>query len=154
MMIINYEFCNVYFGAGEYSKANTYLNKILNEHVDVRNDLQCFSRILSMIIHFELGHADLLEYVVQSTHRFLLKRKRLYKFESIVLHFIRKELPVINTQKQLINAFKKLKTEIIAATKNPFEKTVFDYFDFISWLESKIENRSFAEVVREKTLVH
>ena len=52
--------------------------------------------------------------------------------------------------KKIIEAFKKLKTEIENITKNPFEKQAIDYFDFISWIESKIENRSFAEIVKEK----
>ncbi len=39
--------------------------------------------------------------------------------------------------------FKKLKTD-------PYEKGAFEYFDFISWLESKIENRPFAEIIKEK----
>lgn len=36
--------------------------------------------------------------------------------------------------------------------KIPYESKALEYFDFVSWLESKIENRPFAEVVREKCL--
>ena len=34
--------------------------------------------------------------------------------------------------------------------KNKFEKRAFLYFDIISWLESKIENRSVQEIIKEK----
>ncbi len=34
--------------------------------------------------------------------------------------------------------------------KEPFEAKFLDDFDFISWLESKIENRPFANIIREK----
>ena len=34
--------------------------------------------------------------------------------------------------------------------KDPFEETVSKYFDFISWLESKIENIPFEQVIRSK----
>lgn len=151
-MILYYEFCNAYFGAGKYSKANAYLNKILNEPVDIGNDIQCFSRILNIIIHFELGHETLVEYLVKSTYQFLYKRKRLYKFETIVLLFIREKLPKIHSQKELLFAFKKLKEELEEVVKDPFEKRALDYFDFISWVESKIENRPFAEVLRRKQI--
>ena len=33
---------------------------------------------------------------------------------------------------------------------NKFEKRAFLYFDIISWLESKIENRSVQLIIKEK----
>ena len=53
-------------------------------------------------------------------------------------------------QKDLISRFKDLKSEMIEIAKDPFEKTAFEYFDIISWLNSKIEKRSFAEIIKEK----
>lgn len=144
----------VYFGAGNYVATNIWLNKIINEEVDIRSDYHCFAKILKLITYFELNNQDLLEYAVKSTYRFLDKRKRLYQFETLVLDFIRKKMPKINSQKKLIDAFASLKKSIEKIIKDPFEKKALDYFDFISWLESKIKNRSFAEIVKEKALVH
>ena len=59
---------------------------------------------------------------------------------------------MISKEKQIL-AFRKLKTELEEIVKDPFEKRALEYFDFISWLESKIDNRPFAEVVREKAKV-
>ncbi len=149
--ILYHNIFQIYFGAGQYSKAIGYLNKILNDTtIDLRNDILCFARILNLITHFELRHMNLLEYVVKSTYYFLNKRKRLYKFETSVLDFIRKKLPKVITEKELIKAFKELKTEFEEITKDAFEKKALEYFDFISWLESKIEGRPFAEIVKKK----
>ena len=46
--------------------------------------------------------------------------------------------------------FKELKTDLLNITKNQFEAKVMDHFDFISWLESKIENKPFVEILKEK----
>src|SRR5439155_27309205 len=105
--------------------------------------------ILNLIVHYELGNEDILPYIVKSTYRFLYNRNRLYKFENSVLGFIAKKLPHITTGQEITEAFKKLKAELQEITKDPFEKRALEYFDFISWLESKIENRPFAEIVRE-----
>ncbi|MBI4931145.1 MAG: hypothetical protein HY841_10305 [Bacteroidetes bacterium] len=88
--------------------------------------------------------------LVRSTYRFLLKRNRLYKFEECILNFIRKKLSKIHSQKELLHSFSELKKEITQIMKDPFERGIIQDFDFVSWLESKIENRSFAEIVREK----
>ena len=140
-----------YFGIEDYSNAVKWLNKIINDIAsDVRTDINCFARILYLITHYELGNAELLEYIVKSTYRFLYKRNRLYRFETCVLNFIKKSLPKANTQQKLINSFEDLKQELEDVTKEPLEKKALEYFDFISWLESKIENRPFAEIVKEK----
>ncbi|MCE2504749.1 MAG: hypothetical protein J4G05_11960 [Chlorobi bacterium] len=34
---------------------------------------------------------------------------------------------------------------------DPYESRVFRFFDLRSWLQSKIEGRDFAEIVREKS---
>ena len=149
--ILNYNVSCTYFGAKNYSAANKYLNRILNDtHIDLRSDIQCFSRILSLLIHYEMGNADLLSYLIRSTYRYLYKRKHLYKFETIVLQFIRNKIPKLDSKKELMHAFEELKKEIVKISKDPFERTALEYFDFISWLESKISGRSFAEIVREK----
>lgn len=153
-LLLKYNICSVYVGSECYIDANTWLNEILNDSsTDLRSDIYSFSRILHLIVHFELGNEELLEYAVKSTYRFLYKRKRIYKIETGILNFIGKKLPKIKSQQDLMEAFKELRAELIEILKDPFEKKALDYFDFISWLNSKIENRSFAEIVKEKTLM-
>ncbi len=150
-MILYYNISYIYFGSQNYRQALNYLNKIINDSVtDVRSDIHCFARILNLLVHFELDNKNLLEYIVKSTHRFLYKRNRLYKVENSILNFIKNKLPKAITQNKLIQAFKELKTEMEEIMKDPFERKTLEYFDFISWLESKIESRPFTEIVREK----
>ena len=47
---------------------------LINDGSNQRNDFVCFTRILNFITHFELNNADMLEYTVKSTYRFLYKR--------------------------------------------------------------------------------
>ncbi len=35
-------------------------------------------------------------------------------------------------------------------SEDPFENRLLELFDFISWVESKIENRSFGDIIRKK----
>lgn len=146
-----YNMACILFGVKNYTAANNYLNKIINANDrDSRSDVYCFARIIQLIVQIELEHLSLVEYMVKSTYRFLHKRKKLYKFETLILGFIKKKLPAIKNRADLILAYKDLKTEISNVIMRPSEKNVSDYFDFVSWLESKIENRPFADIVQEK----
>jgi hypothetical protein len=140
-----------YFGTAEYSKALGIINKLLNDYQkELRYDIQSAVRILNLILHFELDNTRLLEYNAVSTYRFLYKSKRLYKMENIVLQFIRKKMPRIHNEKQQIQAFTELRQDFIEIANDEYESKAFEYFDYISWLDSKIEKKSFAEVVKEK----
>ena len=138
-----------YMGVTDFKNALKWINKILNSKVPVVEDIHCFARIINLVIHFEMGNEEHLEYITRSTYRYLYKRKRLYKVESCIIDFMRKT-ERLNSQKEFMSAFKKLQEELIRLSSDPFESRAFEYFDFISWLESKIENRPFAEIVKQK----
>ena len=116
-------------------------------------DIQSAVRILNLILHYELGNSSLLEYNAISAYRFLYKSKRLYKLENIVLNFIRKKMHHIYTPKDEIEAFIELRKEFIELSEDPYEKKAFEYFDYISWLDSRIEKKSFEEIVKNKFLL-
>ncbi len=150
-LVLYYGIFYIYFGVSEYHNARNYLNKIINDSaVALRSDLYCMARIVLLLVHYELGNEELLGYLEKSAHRYLDKKERLYKVETSILDFMRKEILKVINPKGKIQVFKELKTEMEEIMKDPYEKKSLEYFDFISWLESKIEKRPFAEIVREK----
>ncbi len=143
-----FQYFYIYFGIGDYNKALDYLNLWLNLPRSIeRQDLQSLARILNLIVHFELGNTMLLEYLFRSTYRFLRKRNRMYDFEKRVLAFI-KDSNKIRSSRELRDAFSKLKNDFEELSKIPSEKVMFQYFDFIAWLESKTSNEPFSSVVK------
>ena len=144
-----FQYFYIYFGIGDYDKALEYLNHWLNLPRSIeRQDLQSLARILNLMIHFEMGNQMLLEYLLRATYRFLRSRNRVHEFERLVLHFIR-ESGKFRSAKELRAGFIQLKKDFEALAEIPSEKVMFQYFDFIAWVDSKIRNISFAEVVRE-----
>lgn len=148
---MNYRIAHLYFGLKNYRKANYYLNKILNmEEIDLRSDIQCFALIISLMVHYEMGNYDLLHYTIKSNFRYLQKKNRLYKFETLLLEFFKKHIAGLSSQKDVIAEFKSLRQNIEKVIKDPLEKNALTYFDILSWIDSKIEKRPFAEIVKEK----
>jgi hypothetical protein len=147
---INYSLSYIYLGLDNCEKALEYINKILDDRYgSTRIDLLSFANILNLIVHYELNSTELLPYIIKNTYRFLLGRKELYNVEREILSFIRRA-PDLLTKKQQINAFRDLRENIIRITKDPYERIALDYFDFISWLESKIEGKKFSDIVKGK----
>ncbi|KAA3632201.1 MAG: hypothetical protein DWQ02_15110 [Bacteroidetes bacterium] len=145
-----YNLAYLYFGAGNFDKALDWINRLLQQPgLKARQDIHSFSRLLNLIIHYELGNDELLEYIVKSTSRFLSGRKRLFKVEAIMLKLMR-QYPNWITGEEKANGFSKLVKELKALQQDEFEQKAFAYFDFISWMESKITGKSFAEIINQK----
>lgn len=143
-----FQYFYIYFGIGDYDKALEYLNEWLNLPRSIeRQDLQSLARVLNLIIHFEMNNTILLDNLLRSTYRFLRKRNRMYKLEKGVLTFI-KEANRTASSRDLKVAFINLKNSFEVLAKDPSEKVMFQYFDFIAWLDSKINNESFAAAVK------
>ena len=148
ILIFYYKIACMYFSSGDNESAIDYLNKIINFKGSLREDLQCYARLLNLIVHYELGHYNLLEYLVKSVYRFLAKMEDLNTVQLEILKFLRKALTTLpeNMEGLLIQ----LKNRFIELQGSPHENRSFLYLDSISWLESKIEGRPVQDVIREK----
>ncbi len=149
---INYCFVYsyLYFGAERYDDTLNWLNELLTYSDKLqRQDLQSVARILQIITHYELGNNLFLEYLLRSTYRYLRRRNRMYAFEQRIMKFIRKSRNII-TQKAIKEEFIKLRADFVEMLNNPKEGPILRYVDFISWLDSKIEGKTFAQVIQEK----
>lgn len=108
------------------------------------------AKILYLILHFELGNADLLPYVIRSTYRFLLHRKRLYAFERCVLRYLRL-LSSVPDKQQLQEWFCKLYAEVREIAHDPIEKNFLRRSEYLYWLEKRAAG---GESLRGNTMPH
>lgn len=133
-----YQVAYFYFSAGKYNKALAWLNKVLNDNENtLRQDIYSYARLFNLVIHYELGNYDLLEYISKSTQRYLSKRQRDYGFEKLVIEYIRKLIRTTD-QVERVELFAKFKREIEALVQSPEDRIVLKYFDFIHWADQKI----------------
>lgn len=145
-----YSIAMVNFGAGRYADTHSWLNKLLNDKgSDLKHDVATAARILNLMTHIELENSDYLEYIFKATSRFLTTKIKLSKVETLVLAQFEKMIKkTLTADPQL--SFISLKKQLLPLQNNINEKSIFAFIDIISWLESKIEKRSFAEIVKEK----
>jgi hypothetical protein len=148
--VILYNISRLYMGSGEYEKALEYSNRLLGRQAaEMRPDIYIYAKVLNLVIHYELGNDELVRYLIRSVYKLFKKREKLYRFESLLLSFLRK-MPAMLTREDFMDNLILFRKEMLLLQNDPFEKNAFIYFDFISWAESKIHNKSFEEIVKEK----
>jgi hypothetical protein len=80
----------------------------------------------------------------------LIKMEDLYLVQKEMIKFL-KLLGDIYPQ-DIKMAFKQLHAKLKVFENDPYEKRAFLYLDVLSWLESKIENKSVESIIRRKFL--
>ncbi|QCX37579.1 hypothetical protein FF125_03690 [Aureibaculum algae] len=149
VMVFYYKIASLYFGAGNCRKCIEYLDKIIhNKSLEMREDLLCFSRVLSLFAHYEVGLDYHLEVQLKSTYKFLLKMNELNEVQKEMIKFLRTIGDVY--PHEFKKEFIKLHTTLKKYEDDPYERRAFLYLDIVSWLESKIENKPIDEIIQAK----
>jgi len=152
IMLLYYKIACLYFGNGDNKNCIVYLKRIIsNKNLKMREDLMCFARVLSLVAHYEAGMDYHLEVQLKSTYKFLLKMNDLHAVQKEMIKFLR-GLGEIYPH-ELRDEFEKLYKELKKYENHPYEKRAFLYLDILSWLESHLENKPVAQIIREKALL-
>ncbi len=148
ILVFNYKIATLYFGSGDYNTSIDYLQRIINDHADMRNDLQCYARLLHLLAHFELGNSSLMEPLTKSVYRFMAKMENLTVIEEEMFKFLRTSFHVSrHKMRQELEIFLQ---DIKHLEKNRFETRAFAYLDIISWVEGKVYQKPMSEIIHTK----
>lgn len=148
-LILSYNKAYSYFGIGDYKKALSYLNEVLNDNEqNLRQDIYSFSRLLNLVLHYELENYDFLEYVIKSTNRYLSKYERDYKIEDVLIKYIRK-LSKVSNSKATLDIFSAMSIEVNSLMQDHQERVVLEFFNIEAWIDSKINKTSFSESIKK-----
>ena len=139
-----------YWGLNDQRQCLDWLNKIRSQvKVVVRDDLKIFLDVFFIIAHHEARHYDLVLSLLRSASRQLKDEKLPFRVESLVLYFLQRIVKAQSGEEKTV-LFSELKQQLLLLAQRPSEKQAFDYFDYLSWVESKIERKTFAEIIAKK----
>ncbi|MBC7627645.1 MAG: hypothetical protein H7254_10200 [Ferruginibacter sp.] len=150
LLVFNYKIANLYFGAAKYGISIDYLQKIINGNVEMRNDLQCYARLLHLMAHYELGNFDIIESLIKSVYRFMAKMENLTVVEEAMFKFLRNSFKL--SRQKLKPELEKFLQSIKGLEKNRFQTRSFAYLDIISWVESKVYQKPLSTIIENKYL--
>ena len=151
LLIFYYNFANLYIYSQNFELAEKYVNIILNENDKLlRQDLQCFSRIQNIIVHYELKMFPQLKYILKTSRDFYKDQKYLFKTEKLILDVF-EELLETNSAEIVWEKFLK---ELKSVMKDSYEKMANYYFDFLAYGESKVSGKKIGDLIYSKQITN
>lgn len=134
----------------DLKKCQSHLNKLRNEFDLSRNpEAQSFFYIFYLIVHYDAGNREILFSAMQSYYRFLQKKEKVSRLEKAIILMLRRQSKIDSPEK-IREQFMQFRDLLLTIEQSYLDKYIFKYVDFISWLESKIENKPFADIVKKK----
>lgn len=135
----------------KFKLALSNLNDIIKfTKAGIKLDIVYSLRMLHLVVYYETGTIDLLPGMAKSIKRFLFKRGYIFKYEHLLLDLFDKRIPKAGSKKNINDLFKQSIEQLTEIFKDETEAKALTYFDYISWMESKITNKPFAEILLQK----
>ncbi|MFL2624922.1 MAG: hypothetical protein ACJ0O6_02890 [Candidatus Marisimplicoccus sp.] len=152
IMLLYYKIACMYFTVADFDNSIKYLGKIMkNKNIKMREDLQCFTRILNLIAHWEAGYDYNLDKIIRETYNYLDRMNDLHEVQKTILKNLN---GLENIYPGEIKGFlRNLHKELKKYEDDPYEKRAFLYLDIISWLESKISSDPLQNIIKRKSLL-
>ncbi|MBI2269358.1 MAG: hypothetical protein HYU69_03275 [Bacteroidetes bacterium] len=152
-IILNFNILYIYFGAQNYKMALRWSNKIINEYSEnIADEVYETTKLINLIIHYELKNMLTISSVISSAERYFRSRPS----SGTIPHFLQGIKNIFSAQghqqaTEETEEFKRLKDTIQESIRSDHDDRFLKNFDFISWIESKIQGRPFSDVLMEKT---
>jgi len=144
-----YDFAHVFFMAGRFKDSLRWINRILtHENLSVRSDIIGFSKLMNLLLHFELKNDRLLESLQRFVKYDLMKKGRYYPIERAVLNIL--QALVENNPKEKDRVIRNALDKFGIMAQDPYESEALEYFDFVLWAKAKLAKRSMNEMYMEK----
>ncbi len=139
-----------HFLQGNYSDALHWLNQIRNlPRIDVRQHIQDFSRVFQIVIHFELGNHDLVEYLHWSALRHYQGKKKMQSFERVVFSHL-KDILFPSSAEKGSEAIQALYLALWKLAEKREVREPAGMYELIFWLESKIKQQPISTTYRQR----
>lgn len=123
--------------------------------INHRPDVESFMRMLTIIVNFEKKNYRILDSLISTTYQFMREKNRLNKFEKLFLSFFKNKILKQDslTNSKLVSLFQQFKKDVNQVLEVKMQESkIYNQFDFLLWVESKIQNKPMFELVQNKSL--
>lgn len=124
----------------KYKETLPWVKKLIaaGKHSEERHDLTDFAQIFEVVLYFETGDSELVEYMVRNTRDRLRYNKRLYEFDTIVLSSLNYLLAVQGNKEKTAKGWKDFLQKLNVLYKKPGMDNLLGLEEIILWVQGKI----------------
>lgn len=140
------------FIVGSLDKSLQWLNIVIIESgTSQREDLHVAARLMILFVHFELGNFQLLENIIPTTEKYLMRKNKLTKTEKYIISFFKQ---AIKGKLPMETLLRKLQLQTADVKSNSFEYLLLRLLNIKEWILSKLNKESMYNSYLTQLLKH
>lgn len=132
LMPIHFNTGSLLYMLQRYDEALDYFKFCSEQKVD--ENMAAVSRVVLLILHYELKNYDLISYLIRNTERYFKKQGRLFEFEKAFLTRMKAILALAHKNEKQ-KEFSMLYSDLERLKTNRHEMNAIGIFDFTGWLK-------------------
>lgn len=137
----------LYFSSGNLNNARKQMKNIFGSgKLFYALPSYKIARLINLLLQAELGNFDFFENEINSIKRNIRFEKQVYSTEKVLFKFVQ-AYPLPSYEKARNKLWLHYKKEIERIRHDKYERQLMKTFDFMSWIESKLTHRPFAEIL-------
>ena len=137
----------MYFLLHRFKEALRWIEPIISDNSEIKQGQKFIAMLLLPIIHFELGHTDLVENYTRSAYRFLQRKQRMHEFEKIVLKYL-KQMPLSEDQSEFKSKLEVFHFQLQTLMDDPNVSITVGMEEMSLWVRSKLESIPMPQLLK------
>lgn len=140
----------MYFIMHDFKKALQWAMPLLDDTSEIKQQQKFVTTILLPFIHFELGHAELVDSFARSAYRLLQRNTRLHAFERLALKYL-KNMPLSKESpefKPMVTEFHEELEKLMSDASIP---TILGMEELSLWARSHFSGKKMSSLLAKKT---
>lgn len=145
----HYNITIFHFVNGNFAESLRWLNALLTRpKTDLRQNIQDFARIFQVVLHYERGNYDLVEYLYRSTYRYYRSHREIHRFEELIFEAIKQLIAAAEADRPEL--YQGLYDALWGQARNPDGKEPPGMYEMIFWVQSKVTGRPLQDVYAQR----
>lgn len=140
----------MYFLMHKFKEALKWMEPIIADTSEIKQDQKFVAILLLPIVHFELGHVDLVETYTRSAYRFLQRKQRLHEFERLVLKYLQ-GMPLSSDQMEFTEKLEDFNAQLETLASTPGFRATLGMEEMSLWISSKKTGRKMSVIISDPT---
>lgn len=142
-----YNVGNGYFLLGDWKESLKWLQNLINrEKTSHRVDFQNLARIMRLLLYYELGKHDTLDYELTNVERYLRQRKSWFSYEASLVRFLKKLIGADVSEQEVM--FKKFQVQLEHLVKGKDSASLPGSSELALWIQFHLTGKSMRELLK------
>jgi hypothetical protein len=139
----------MYFIMHRFKDCLQWMDLLLSDNSEIKQEQKYVCALLQPLVHFELGHEELVDNYSRAAYRLILNKNRLHDFERSVLKYL-KTIPLSANDNAFTEKLINFNNQLQSLSNQQDFKAPLGMEEMLLWVESRLNDTKMSDILVQK----